>query len=122
MAACVAEAGFRTLLVDLDPQCNATVALGLTRDLEPNTYTCLLGESEVAQAVRPTAIANLSLVASTPHLAGATVELPRLPTVARPSDGERAGGRGTRDRARAGRVLRARGPGSVPRHAGADPA
>jgi chromosome partitioning protein len=78
MAACVAEAGFRTLLVDLDPQCNATVGLGLTRDLEPNTYTCLLGESEVAQAVRPTAIANLSLVASTPHLAGATVELPRL--------------------------------------------
>ena len=43
LAACVAEAGCRTLLVDLDPQCNATVALGLPKDLEPNTYTCLLG-------------------------------------------------------------------------------
>ena len=44
MAACVAEAGYRTLLVDLDPQCNATVALGIAKDLAPNTYTCLLGE------------------------------------------------------------------------------
>src|SRR5687767_13930224 len=78
MAACVAEAGFRTLLVDLDPQCNATVGLGLSRDLDPNTYTCLLDGSEVVEAVRPTSIANLSVVASTPHLAGATVELPRI--------------------------------------------
>src|SRR2546426_12221796 len=44
MAACVAEAGFRTLLVDLDPQCNATVALGVGKDLTPNTYSCLLGD------------------------------------------------------------------------------
>ena len=36
LAACVAEAGDRTLLVDLDPQCNATVALGLSKDLDPN--------------------------------------------------------------------------------------
>ena len=33
MAACIAEAGYETLLVDLDPQCNATAALGLSRDL-----------------------------------------------------------------------------------------
>jgi chromosome partitioning protein len=78
MAACVAEASFRTLLVDLDPQCNATTALGIAKDLEPNTYTCLLGDDELASAGRATAIANLSLVPSTPDLAGATVELPRL--------------------------------------------
>ena len=42
LAACVAEAGCRTLLVDLDPQCNATVALGLPKDRDANTYTCLL--------------------------------------------------------------------------------
>ena len=35
-AACVAEAGYPTLLVDLDPQCNATVAIGLAKDCEPS--------------------------------------------------------------------------------------
>src|SRR5256885_14265284 len=40
-AACVAEAGYPTLLVDLDPQCNATVALGLPKDSEPTIYDCL---------------------------------------------------------------------------------
>jgi chromosome partitioning protein len=79
MAACVAEAGYRTLLVDLDPQSNATVALGLAKDLEPNSYSCLLDHREMLDAARPLPIANLSLVPSTPDLAGATVELPRLP-------------------------------------------
>ena len=78
MAACVAEAGYRTLLVDLDPQCNATVALGLPRDLEPNTYTCLLGEADDRGTRRVRRVANLSVVPSTPDLAGATVELPRI--------------------------------------------
>jgi chromosome partitioning protein len=78
LAACVAEAGCRTLLVDLDPQCNATVALGLSKDAEPNTYSCLLGEDNLAGAARPSAIASLSVVCSTPDLAGATVELPRM--------------------------------------------
>jgi chromosome partitioning protein len=78
MAACVAEAGLRTLLVDLDPQCNATVALGIAKDLEPNTYTCLLTGDKLLDAAHPTGIASLELVPSTPDLAGATVELPQL--------------------------------------------
>src|SRR4051794_20394401 len=78
MAACVAEAGYRTLLVDLDPQCNATVALGIAKDLEPNTYTCLLDRDDPIAAARPTGVGTLALVPSTPDLAGATVELPRL--------------------------------------------
>jgi chromosome partitioning protein len=78
MAACVAAAGYRTLLIDLDPQCNATVALGVAKDLEPNTYTCLLGDDDLANATRPTDVGHLLLVPSTPDLAGATVELPRL--------------------------------------------
>src|SRR6187397_1572459 len=77
LAACVAEAGDRTLLVDLDPQCNATVALGLSKDLDPSTYTCLLGDAAIEDATRPTAIETLLVVPSTPDLAGATVELPR---------------------------------------------
>jgi len=79
LAACVAEAGFETLLVDLDPQCNATVALGLPKDSRPTVYSCLSGELTVDQAAVPTDIERLSIVPSTPDLAGANVELPRLP-------------------------------------------
>ena len=79
VAACVAEAGYETLLVDLDPQCNATVGLGMPKDLRPGAYECLGGEAAMLEAVRPTAIERLSLVPSTPDLAGASVELPRLP-------------------------------------------
>jgi chromosome partitioning protein len=79
MGACIAEAGYPTLLVDLDPQCNATVALGLARGEQASTYTCLLGDGSLADAAVPTAVANLHVVPSTPDLAGATVELPRLP-------------------------------------------
>jgi chromosome partitioning protein len=79
MAACVAEAGYSTLLVDLDPQCNATVALGLSKQVDRNTYRCLLSREELVEAACPSGIANLAIVPSTPDLAGATVELPRLP-------------------------------------------
>jgi chromosome partitioning protein len=79
LAACVAEAGYGTLLVDLDPQCNATVALGLPRGQEHNTYTCLLGGSQMAEAAVASAVPRLSVIPSTPDLAGATVELPRMP-------------------------------------------
>ncbi len=79
VAACVAEAGRDTLLVDLDPQCNATVGLGLAKDLEPNAYDCLSGDSTLEAAATPTGFPNLWAVPSTPDLAGASMELPRLP-------------------------------------------
>jgi chromosome partitioning protein len=79
LAASVADAGYETLLVDLDPQCNATVALGLAKDLSPNVYECLSSDRELLQAVRSTQVERLSLVPSSPELAGANVELPRLP-------------------------------------------
>jgi chromosome partitioning protein len=78
VAACVAEAGYRALVVDVDPQCNATVGLGLTKDLHPNVYEVLAGQAELADARRPTDVERLDVVPSTPDLAGATVELPRL--------------------------------------------
>src|SRR6185437_3143153 len=46
---------------------------------EPSVYDCLSGELTVADAARPADIDNLSIVPSTPDLAGANVELPRLP-------------------------------------------
>jgi chromosome partitioning protein len=78
LAACVASSGSQTLLVDLDPQCNATVALGGDRDLHPSSYDCLTGEVSVAEAARPAGPDNLWLVPASRDLAGASVELPRL--------------------------------------------
>ena len=79
LGACVAEAGYRTLLVDLDAQCNATVALGVGKDAHPNVYDCLTDGSALDPAVMATSVENLYLVPSSPELAGANVELPRLP-------------------------------------------
>ncbi len=78
VAACIAEAGYRTLLVDVDPQGNATTGLGLERS-GPGLYDVLGGEVAASDAVRPSAIERLDLLVSTPDLAGATMELPRLP-------------------------------------------
>jgi chromosome partitioning protein len=78
VAACIAEAGLSTLLVDVDPQGNATVGIGASREDGPGLYDVLSGEIAAADAVRATAIEGLDLLASTPDLAGATMELPRL--------------------------------------------
>ena len=78
LAACAAADGSQTLLVDLDPQCNATVALGVDRDLHPSSYDCLSGEVSVAAAARPAGPDNLWLVPANRDLAGAAVELPRI--------------------------------------------
>ena len=78
VAACIAEAGYATLLVDADPQGNATVGLGVARDEGPGLYEVLSGDLAAADAVRPTSIEHLSMLISTPDLAGATMELPRL--------------------------------------------
>jgi chromosome partitioning protein len=78
MGACVAAAGEQTLVVDLDQQCNATVALGIDRNQEPNSYGCLTGEVSVAAAARPAGPDNLWVVPAHRDLAGATVELPRI--------------------------------------------
>ncbi len=77
MAACIAEAGYRTLVVDVDPQGNATTGLGGERD-GVGVYEVLSGLVPAAEAVRPTAVGKLFLLASTPDLAGATMELPRI--------------------------------------------
>jgi chromosome partitioning protein len=79
VAACIAEAGYETLLIDMDPQANATVGIGAPKDLEPGIYEVLSGSAPLEQAIRPTDVERLSLVPAGPDLAGANVELPRLP-------------------------------------------
>jgi chromosome partitioning protein len=79
LGASIADAGYRTLLADLDPQCNATVALGVAKDTSPNVYDCLSGDLPLSEAAVPSSIEALDVVPSTPGLAGANVELPRIP-------------------------------------------
>ena len=75
LAACLAEAGERSLVVDLDPQANATSGLGM-RANGTSSYDLLDG-APLADLVKPTAFDNLFLVPSKPELAGAAVELSR---------------------------------------------
>ena len=78
VAACIAQSGRQTLVVDLDPQCNATVTLGLDREARPSSYDTLCGESSIAAAARPAGLDNLWIVPANRDLAGASVELPAL--------------------------------------------
>ena len=78
LGACVAEAGYETLLIDVDPQCNATVNLGRGKNERPNLYDVLGGEASVEAAVQATGVERLAILPSTPDLAAANVELPRL--------------------------------------------
>ena len=78
LAACIAGAGMPVLLVDLDPQCNATVSLGQPRTLRPNAYDVLCGSSSAADAVHETPVDLLSLIPASVGLVGATVELPAI--------------------------------------------
>jgi len=77
VGACIAEAGYRTLLVDVDPQANATVGLGLARDSAPGLYEVLSGRASAPEALHATAIDELSLLPAGADLAAANVELPR---------------------------------------------
>jgi chromosome partitioning protein len=78
LAACVAEAGYETLLIDIDPQCNATIALGIGKDSRATIYDVLVADAGLSSVVVDTAIERLRVVPSGPDLAGATVELPRM--------------------------------------------
>lgn len=68
--------GQKVLVVDIDPQCNATTSLGLnTRTLARSSYELLLGDVDVEDTKVATRWEGLDLVPSSPDLAGATVEL-----------------------------------------------
>jgi chromosome partitioning protein len=78
VGACIAEAGYGTLLVDVDPQANATVGLGHPRTQAPGLYEVLTGACTAREAIVETAIDGLSLLPAGAGLAGANLELPRL--------------------------------------------
>jgi chromosome partitioning protein len=77
LAASLAVSERRALLVDLDPQGNASSGLGVTRDDggRPSIYQALLGEVPLVESVRPTGVPYLWLAASNADLVGAELEL-----------------------------------------------
>jgi chromosome partitioning protein len=76
LGAYLAEAGKRTLVVDFDPQANASSALGHPQNSsKENIYHGIMGEAHPATLLRPTEVYNLHLIPSGSHLAGAMVEL-----------------------------------------------
>jgi chromosome partitioning protein len=76
LAASMADEGWRVLIVDLDPQANATTGLGVsTRDLDHSIYDVLLQHTTAAEARCGTATPNLDLLPSSLALAGAEIEL-----------------------------------------------
>lgn len=76
LATALAAVGETVLLIDLDPQGNASTGLGLPRsERSPGSYEFLLGLSPLAECVRPSAIPGLSVMPASVSLAGAEIEL-----------------------------------------------
>jgi chromosome partitioning protein len=76
LGAALAELGFRVLVLDLDPQGNATTGLGLNpRDVEGSVYDVLLNDVALEDIIEPTSLKHLFVAPATIDLAGAEIEL-----------------------------------------------
>jgi len=77
LSAALAQTDKKVLLVDLDPQANATIGIGISStDLEKSVYHILIeADTEIESVMRPTMVDNLSIVPATIHVSGAEVEL-----------------------------------------------
>lgn len=76
LAAYIAALGKKVLVVDMDPQGNATSGLGITKSQKMLTlYDAIDGDKEISDVVKPTSIQNLEMIPATVDLAGAEVEL-----------------------------------------------
>ena len=76
LGAALAELGLRVLVVDLDPQGNASTGLGINpRDVNASIYDVLMQDTPALDAVEPTSLKNLFVIPATLDLAGAEIEL-----------------------------------------------
>ena len=76
LSACFAERGVRSLIIDLDPQANATTGVGLdARQLDASIYDVLLRGVDLEEVVEPTSVKDLHIAPSNLDLAGAEIEL-----------------------------------------------
>jgi chromosome partitioning protein len=89
LGAALAELTYRVLIVDLDPQGNATTGLGVNaRNLESSVYDVILHDVAIEDCIEPTNLRNLFLVPATIDLAGAEIEL--VPVLSRETRLKRA--------------------------------
>ncbi|BBW98046.1 MULTISPECIES: ParA family protein [Geobacillus] len=76
LSACLAHLGKKVLLVDADPQGNATSGIGIERgDVDECIYNVIIGDMKAKDVIRPTDIENLYVIPATIQLAGAEIEL-----------------------------------------------
>ncbi len=76
LGAALAEEGYRVLVVDLDPQSNATTGLGInSRDLQASVYDVVMNDASLDDCIEPTSLKNLFVAPATIDLAGAEIEL-----------------------------------------------
>lgn len=78
LSACVAEKGKKVLLIDIDPQGNATSGLSINNHNEKSVYDVLVDDIKIEDAIKPTMVKNLHICASNIDLAGAEIELVSL--------------------------------------------
>lgn len=82
LGACLASLDKKVLLVDIDPQGNATSGIGIEKgDVDQCMYDVLVDDIEMASIIKPAAIENLFVAPATISLAGADIEL--VPTISR---------------------------------------
>ncbi len=77
MAACLAQRGLQVLLIDLDPQANATSGLGLPIQEGASLYRALLGQGSALDLLQPTMVTGLDIIPSELDLAGSEVDVAR---------------------------------------------
>lgn len=81
LAAALAEMGRQVLIVDMDPQGNASSGLGIKRyeNQESNIYQVLIGEKPVRETIQTTQVQGLNIIPANPDLVGAEIELVDMP-------------------------------------------
>jgi chromosome partitioning protein len=77
VSACMAQLGNRVLVLDMDPQANATSGLGLEKTEGASAYRPLLGEGTLSEKIRPTAFDRLEMIPGEVDMCGAEVEIAR---------------------------------------------
>ncbi len=77
LAACLTALDKRVLIIDLDPQANATSGLGLEKASGDSLYEVILGEVDINACIKPTAYENLDMIPSEVDLAGAEIDVAR---------------------------------------------
>jgi len=78
LAACLGDLGQNILVVDMDPQCNATSGLGVAIEEGKSLYRPLLGEGDVSSLIKPTNFKGVNIIPSELDLAGSEIEVARV--------------------------------------------